>query len=826
MKKRALFLLGLLCLCLFFSMGSWAQTNSPAPAEAPSNAGGTISGTLTDSISGKPVEFATVALLKSGNTTAVAGTMTDAQGKFYFQNVPFGTYIMSFSFIGYKSKTSQAFSLTPSKPNVKLGNVSFAQASTNLDEVTVTNLRPTITQEADKMVVSIEGTALASGRTAFDVLSRAPGVFVDQDGNIQLNGRGGVTVMLDGKLTYMSASDIRNLLQSMSAENIKYIEIISTPSAKFDAEGASGILNINLKKNELYGMNGSVFTTGTYNFKQWAGTVGGNVNYKAGKWNSFLSLEHLKRAYNRDGTFTRVFYDGKEATYYDQTAYGKSKNLGPPNFRVGTDYSLTDKHSVGAMVYFNQNKRWENFNTATYIGDQPQLPEQYITANNFVVNTFRNFTSNLHYVGKLDTLGTTLSADIDFVNISNWGYSNFYNYFGAVGAAQPARTDFLYADSENGFDIYSGKIDFAKTFSKLGKVELGLKASHVVSDNDSRFFFNNDALVLDPRRTNHFLFTENIYAGYVNWNRKFGENFTLQAGLRAENTVNKGELLTTGAENSRNYLNLFPSLFVQQKVNDNYQISYSYSRRIQRPNYGHLNPFVIYRDPYTYWEGNPYLQPQLTNAIGITQTFKKNYSLVLNFQQLQNVISELPRIVPEDTLTVYYMGNVDDSKNFSLSAIAPVKITKKWDTNNTFTVSYNEFRMMVTEGQRLVNKNVLYTFQTNQNILLPKDFMLEVNGVVRSRGVSGLYVIQPMWWVHLGVRKSFMNKKLDVNLNVNDVFRTYRLRFDTSLGRNVNNFDQYFFSQNIGITLRYHFSRGQKFDPKRRNNNLEELNRT
>ncbi|MGV3539178.1 MAG: outer membrane beta-barrel protein, partial [Rufibacter sp.] len=519
MKKRALFLLGLLCLCLYISVETLAQTANPTPATtSPAVATGSISGTLSDSLTGRPVEFATVALLKNGTTASVGAALTDAQGKYSFPQVPYGDYVLSFSFLGYKTKTSQPFSVNAQNPEVRVAPMKLPQSTTNLKEVTVTSLRPTITHEADKMVVSIEGTALAAGRTAFDVLSKSPGVFVDQDGNIQLNGRGGVTVMIDGKLTYLSANDIKNLLQSMSAENIKNIEIITNPSAKFDAEGASGILNINLKKNELRGVNGSVFVTGSYNFKQWAGTVGGNVNHKAGKWNSFLSFEHLKRAYNRDGTFTRVFYNGENPTYYDQEAYGKSKNLGPPNVRLGTDYSLNDQHSVGAMVYFNQNKRWEDFNTATFLGSGPNQPEEFITANNFLVNTFRNFTSNLHYVGKLDTLGTTLSADLDFVKISNWGYADFYNYFGEVGASQPSRTDFLYTDSENGFDIYSGKIDFSKTFPKLGKVELGVKASHVVSDNDSRFFFNNAGRVLDPKRTNHFLFTENIYAAYVNWN--------------------------------------------------------------------------------------------------------------------------------------------------------------------------------------------------------------------------------------------------------------------------------------------------------------------
>ncbi len=817
-------MLGLLCLCLCVIWPGQAQNTTSAVVPSPA-ATGKITGQLLDSLTGKPIEYATVALLPKGLVKAQDGTLTNAQGQFSFNNVPYGQYTLSFSFIGYDTKQSNLVEVSAQNPVVTAPTMRLATSSTKLKEVTVTSLRPTITYEADKMVVSVEGTALAAGRTAFDVLSRAPGVFVDPEGNIQLNGRGGITVMLNGKLTYMSAIDLRNMLESMSAENIKNIEIMTNPSAKFDAEGSSGILNINLKKNEIRGINGSVQAGVNTNFKQVGGNVGGSIYHRAGNWNSFLITDLPRRVNNREGVFTRVFDSKDGLVFIDQDTKGQSKNLGPPNFRVGTDYSLTDQHSVGTVISFNRNTAWSDFLSDSYYGTTAGQPSSLVDADNYTTNTFTNFNTNVHYTGKLDTVGTTLSADLDFVKIANYGASNFYNYTTYYTAGKAPEQDFLYTNTENGFNIYSAKVDYAQNLFGKSKLELGVKASRVESDNDSKFYFNNTGLVLDKNRTNHFIYDENIYAAYANWNSTLSPRYILQLGLRAEGTQSRGESLTTKQVTNREYLNFFPSFFLQQKLSENYHVNYSYTRRIQRPNYGNLNPFIIYRDPFTVTQGNPGLRPQFTHALSVTQRFFKDYSLVFNYQYMQDVMSELPILDVEKALTIYTTGNVDDSYNFSFVGIAPFQISKKWDTNNTLTVAYNEFRITAL-GERQINAQVLYAFQTTHNILLPSDFKLEINGTARGPGASGLYKVGAMWWVHLGLRKSFLNKKLDLTVNLNDVFRSYRLRFDTRIGNNVNDFDQYLYMQNLGFSLRYNFSRGAKFDPKKRNNNLEELNRT
>jgi hypothetical protein len=806
--------MGLLCLFLIISTAGWAQES------------GKITGTLSDSLTGKPIEYATVALLQPGTTQALQSALTDVNGRFSFLSVSPGNYQMAISFLGYRKKIISQVAVSAAKPETTLGNIKLEPTTTQLKEVTVETLRPTITQEADRMVVSIEGTALAAGRTAYEVLATSPGVFIDQEGNIQLNGRAGVTVMLDGKLTYLAARDLRSLLEGMSAENIRNIEIITNPSSKYDAEGSSGILNINLKKNTMQGVNGSTYTGANYNGKQYGFSTGGNVNYRTGPWNSFLNLDMARRVGGRDATFNRVFRGSESTTYFDQVATGNFEVQGPPAVRLGTDYSINDRHSVGVMGYYATNKLHADFLTETFIGPAPNQPTQFIDADNFNQNRFTNATANLHYMGKFDTLGTTLTADLDVVKIRNRGDANFYNYFYDLSSGNSVIQDFLYTDTPNEFDIFAAKVDFTRPLSNGRKLELGAKASRVVSDNDSRFYFNNDnVLQLDSSRTNHFVYDENIYAGYVNYNSKVGESLSVQAGLRAEYTMSLGESLTTKDVNDRDYLNLFPSLFVQQKVSDNYQINYNYSRRIQRPNYGQLNPFFAYRDPYTYWQGNPKLRPQYTHAIGITQVFKKTYNLVLNYQLNSDVIAELPAIIPETSTTIYYVGNVPKSRNLSLTAIVPFTIMKNWESNNTMLLSYNEFSAVVNK-QQVINDQVFYMLQTNHNIMLPKKIKLEVNGIYQGPAAYALYVIDPRWWVNVGVKKSFMNDKLDLSINANDIFKTQDLIISALVGEgNVSDWNQYFRQRNIGFTLRYKFSKGEKPDERKRST-LEELNRT
>ncbi|HEX9980950.1 MAG TPA: outer membrane beta-barrel family protein [Flavobacterium sp.] len=781
-----------------------------------------LSGIVKD-VEGNPVGFSTVQLLHSTDKEIVTGSIADIEGRFTVSSAGSGNYFIKVSAMGFEDAETTPFELNDSITEKDLGTIILKPNVNQIKEVTIESLRPLITQEADKMVVRLEGTALAAGNTVFAVLSRMPGVFIDPEGNIRLNGRNGVTVMLDGRLTYLSAADLRNMLEAMPAENLKNIEIITDPPAKYDAEGTSGILNINLKKNSRTGINGSIYSGYTYNFKkQHAYNYGGSVNYKSGKWNTFLSVDDARRVGGRDATFTRIFYGAENTTYFNQTAVGSYENEGPPTVRLGADYSINDRNEIGVSFGFIRNTGRNEFLTETYIGNDPDVPLQFINADNFSKNTHTNLKGNLHYTIKLDTLGTAFSTDVDIVHMKNRGDSDFLNYFSDLQTNEQTQ-DILYAEMPSDFDIYSVKADYAHPFGNENQLEMGVKASRVNTNTDSRFYFNNDGLVLDPLRTNHFIYHENIFAAYFSWNGPLGKKFSLKAGLRAENTRSTGNSWTTGQVTKRDYIDYFPSVFLQQKVSDNYEINYRFSRRITRPNYGNLNPFRAYRDPYTWWEGNPYLRPQYTSSFSLAQTFKKIYSLTVSYDYDSDVIGEIPYLDVESATTVYTIGNVDHGQTFDVTALAPLKITKWWDSQNTLAVVYNEVKTDNGNGE-LENKQWSYVVQSNQTLKLPAEIKMELNILYQGPAANGLYRMDAMSRVDLSFKKSFFKKKLDVVLKGNDIFKGYRFYWTTDINGNVNDFNQYFRMQNVAVSLRYNFSRGEKVKAAR-TNNLEELNR-
>ncbi|MDB5206160.1 MAG: TonB-dependent receptor [Flavisolibacter sp.] len=434
---------------------------------------GFIQGKLVDEKS-LPLRFANVGLFSTvkGALPAVAA-ITDSTGSFLIEPPAAGTYFLQFTAIGFAKQQTDSFITGGPGFSKDFGTITIKSEAKSLQNVNITALRPTIVQLADRMVVSVEGTAMAAGNNAFNVLAKAPGVFIDQDGGIQLNGRGSVTVMIDGRLTHLSARDLRNLLETMSAENIKSIEIITNPSARYDAEGSSGIINIVLKKNTMQGINGSINAAYNYNFKQHAYSGGANVNVKSGKLNAFAFVDFNNRVGGREATFTRIFYTPTKNTYFDQVATGNFRVVGPPSVRLGADYDINSKHSLGGMFNFVTNTAKSDFLTDTYIGTSPVKPAQYIDANNYNTNTFKSYTGNLHYTAKLDTFGTTLSTDLDYARITNRGYGNYYNTFVDLSATQKSQ-DNLYTATPNGYEIRSGKIDFSHPFTRETKIDLGV----------------------------------------------------------------------------------------------------------------------------------------------------------------------------------------------------------------------------------------------------------------------------------------------------------------------------------------------------------------
>ena len=783
---------------------------------------GALTGIVQDE-NNMAIPYVNVTVLNAEDLSFVTGSVTEESGNFSIPSPAAGIYVLRISSIGFKEITTPGFKITDPSFSKDFGIFVLEEETTSLDEVMIVTQRPIITVEADRLIVRVEGTLQAAGNTALDVMSRSPGVWIDQNGNIQLNGKPGAQVMIDGRLTYLSARDLQTMLRGMSAENIKNIEIISNPSARFDAEGDAGIININLVKNVKKGLNGNIYVGYEYNGLN-NYSAGGNLNYRTGAWNLYTSIDAADRSHIRKAEFRRVFNAADIRTKFDQDINEEVGSFAP-SFRFGSDYELSHTQRMGAVVNLSYQEVIHDLKTNSFLSTGNSEGDILINSNNYLERILQNGAVNLHYILDLDSLGSSFSADLDLVRIINAQDAGYINHLDSISLKKEDLTSILSSENPTRYDILSAKSDYGKIFRNGNKLEMGAKFSHLVSDNDLRFFSHEDEVrIIDPTRSNHFIYKEDIYAGYGNFATKLGDKLNLQVGLRVEQTIARGESLTLDESMDRKYFDLFPSLFLKHEISENYSVNYNYSRRIQRPDYELLNPFKFYIDPYTWAQGNPLLRPSYTDAFGMIQSYKR-LNLSLNYSITKDFNAEVPVQNVEDNTTIYFRDNVDDSQNFSATFMAPLKLTRNWETSNRVTAGWQYFSVYL-QDQRVENEQVFYMFQSTHHLALPKEYRVEVNAAFVGPQAWGLYHSEPQWWIDLGVKKSFFEDRLGLTLKFNDIFRSRWLVADSNIGQNINELRQYRSNQSVGINLRYSFNKGQKVDVQERDIELEELDRT
>ena len=806
-QKTIFAVLGLLFTCSIFAQSSQR---------------GNLNGTLLDQDE-VTIPFATVAVMKVPDSTIVTGSTTDIDGKFQFKAPKPGDYFLRFSAIGYSSTFSSRFQVDGPGYNRDFGAIVMEQASTMLNEVMIETWKPQLSTEGGNIKVRVEGTPLAAGGTAFEVLSRAPGVLVDQNGNFQLNGKSGVSVMIDGRLTFLSDQELKVLLQGMPAENIESIEVITNPSAKYDAEGTSGILNIKLKKNTLSGLNGSIY--GGYEYNQIHGyNVGTNLNYKKGNWNSFLNLDVRRRGRIRDQYLARGFEEDGDRTAFLAQDAKDDKTFFTPTLRLGTDYSINENHTIGIMAditYQDMENDWNSFGS---LNDFRTNETTDIVALNNIQEDFNNNRLNLHYDAKLDTVGTSLSANLDYVTLSRDSESSFNNTY-SFNQSNTQESEQLFSNSLSDYEIFSARVDFSTALSERSKLELGLKLSDVVSESDLNFFIEeNGNNIIDPSRSNQFRYEENIYAAYASFNSKLSDKFSLNAGLRLEQTVAEGISATMGETTKMDYLEWFPSVNLEQTVSEDYKLNYAYNRRILRPDYDRLNPFIFYIDPYTYIDGNPDLRPQFTNSFQLTQTFFGKYNLILGYDITKDYIGEVPVQDPETSETAFAIRNMDRYTSLSATLVAPFQILPEWNTTNTIIVADNRYDLSIN-GVEAENDRLFYMLQSTHRVNLPNEFSLELNAQYQGPVAYGLYRIEDRFGLDLGIKKSFLDDRLDVTLSADDIFRTMDVNGSSEFNGNTTYLENYMGNRGVSLNLRYNLTSKKESAQVRQSKDLEELNR-
>jgi hypothetical protein len=731
-----------------------------------------ISGMVVDEKS-QPLPFVNVLLLQPTDSTLVKGAVADAGGKYEFDQIQPGKYLTLISMMGFKKQYSAQFELT-AEP-MQLPNVILLTDNKTLHEITVVEKKPFIEQQIDRTVVNVENSIVSSGATALEVLERAPGVIVDQQNNqLKLRGKAGVIVQIDGKQTFLSQQELMTLLRNTPSDHIEKIELITNPSAKYDAAGNSGIINIKMKRNKNFGTNGNVNLGAGY-ARYARGNAGFSLNHREGKLNTFFNTgTFLNKGFNNNQIYRSIPYENK-VTYFDQSSERINQSQ-YYNLRAGVDYYVSAKTTLGVLVSGFINN-WSNpfGQTNTRILDKDKILERTFRTDLFNGGKVNNASFNVNVKHQFDDKGKEISFDADYVNYKGSKNSNLDTRYATADGKPDGNPDLVRNAMPSNINIGVAKVDFAQPLWK-GKFEAGIKSSYVSSDNNMVFETKQDTWIIDPARSNRFKYTENVNAGYLNYNGSFSKRLKYQAGLRGEHTHSIGNSVTLNQVKDRNYISLFPSIFLSQQLDTNNVLNVSYSRRIDRPNYQSLNPFEFYLDPYTFQRGNPNLKPQFTNSFQLVHVYKNMLNTTLAYSRIKDMIAEeLPQQIASENKTFVTSDNLDNQDNLSLTVSLPIPIAKWWKLQTNFTGVYNHYQSYYLE-QNLQIKQASWNMYASNQFTLSKTWSAEVSGWYNSRAFYGLYAAKPMGMINAGVQKVMFNKKATLRVNVDDIFWTNRFR--------------------------------------------------
>lgn len=726
---------------------------------------------------------------------------TDEQGNFTLDNLPSGKFIVEVKSLGYKTLL-ETVELKPNKTDIDL-SFTLQPDINELESVVIAGRKPLIERHNDKTVMNVENSIVSTGNTALEVLAKMPGVSVNQDGIISIRGRSGVNVLIDGKSTYLSAEQLATRLKSLNSNEIKAIELITNPSSRYDAEGNAGLLNIKLKKNASYGTNGSIDLGFGYG-KNAKSDAGISINHRNKSLNIFGNFANNNNKATENLDILRVVRGLDQDTYFHQynTQTRSSYNN---NYKAGIDYFINDRNTLGFLTtgYFNNGHDLSNGVTA--IGQSFTKVDSSIVADNPAKNKYRNQAYNLNYKSVMDTLGQELSIDLDYAKYhseENTIYQNSFFDQNGLSYKSPA----IFRNATPSFiKIKAAKIDYALPLSATTKLDAGLKSSWVSTDNDFRFEnligtdWKNDA-----GRSNRFVYDENINAAYATLKQEF-KSTSIEIGLRMEQTNSKGNSINDNKIVKRSYFDFFPSFNINQTLSPNNEIGFSYSRRIDRPDYKSLNPFVYFVDLYTFSQGNPFLNPQYTNAFQFSYNYKKTLNISFGYSITNNLIIDV--LLPDNEKKALYqtVQNLDKQYAYDLTIGYPTTITKFWSMDNTLTGTYNQIKTSNLGEGIYDRKKVNFTVNSSHNFTLSPSTTAELSGEYVSSQIYGTYTIKPYYGVDFGIKKSFLDKKLNIKLAANDVFNTRKARISSALSGLDYNLSQKQESRVYRLSLNYIF---------------------
>jgi iron complex outermembrane recepter protein len=781
----------------------------------------------------QPLENATIELLRSKDSVLVKTALSDKNGMAEFEGLSFNTYLFRISHVNHATFFSSSFSVDPNNPTITQNNFSLQpKDAKQMEGVTITAKKPFIQKLNDRIVVNVESSAVNAGSSIMEVLERSPGVTIDQNDNISLRGKAGVIIMIDGKPTAMSGSDLANYLKGLPSNAVERIDLITNPSAKYDAAGNAGIIDIRMKKDQRFGANGTLtagYSQGIYP-KVNAGTT---FNYRNKKVNLFGNYNYSYREFLNHLIINRNFFEnGIFKGSDDKDNYGKM-NIHSHTARAGADFFPSKKTIIGFVVNSSFNAFDRKSNISTIVNDNQYKPDftfQSVSTND---DHFSNTVGNINFKHTFDSTGKELTADIDYGKFNSSSLTRTMSRFYELNGSPKREDDILDGDQQGTITLRTGKIDYVNPLKKGAKFEAGFKTSYVSSDNDAKFF-NVYLSHSEPdfTKTNHFYYKEYNNAAYANFSKEY-KKFNFQLGFRGENTNIKTRQVKNDLHYNNDYFRLFPSAFFNYKLKEEQTLGVSVSRRIDRPGYRDLDPFLFQVDATIYATGNPVLKPQMTWAYELSYTIKNlNFSVTYSHTQDPQsiVLSKILDVIPtfeikpgqDSNITVQIPVNLQSSDYIGVTATAPVKISKWWNMINNFNLYYNNFNGNLG-GSTLNNGAPAANIRTNSTFTFKNGWGAELNANLNTGTRQGYMVSKAQWGIAIGAQKSVMKGKGTLRFNITDIFWTNLPKATiTYKGSYIENWHAYRDTRVANFTFTYRFGNNKVQAARRRTTASEE----
>jgi len=726
-----------------------------AHAQAP------VAGTVQDA-AGHGLSFATTVLLHLPDSTVAASQTTTEQGAFRFERVATGRYCLKGLALGYVA--SRVSVLVGSAP-VQVPALRLKATATALKEVVVQGRPPVLEQHADRTVVNLDRLNTA-GDNALEALRKVPGITLDKDEHLQYRGSGSVLVLLDGKQTYLTGEALSNYLKSIPAAQLSQVELLPNPPASFDAAGTAGVINLRTKRSALPGLTGTITgTAGKTRYQRASAST--NLAYNVGRVRSFGRASLGYYEYFNQLTVKRLIRD----TTFSQQNFWHPRDH-DLSYAAGADVALTKRQTLGGQVRGTYGTSATQVSSESVALTADGRPAGSLAMRNPRASTSRDLALNLNYRLALDTLGRELTADADLVQGASASHQDFLPLNSPPAGAVGALIGQQRSQTGSAVTIRALKADYVHPLPRHWRTEAGAKASWVSTSSSIAFekLSNLSDWQFDSTRSNDFRYQERIAVGYFTVSTTL-KKLELKAGLRGEHTHSVGESPTTGQRVARDYFQLFPTLFASYQLTARDQLSVSAGRRISRPSYQNLNPFINYTDAYTAMQGNPYLAPSLARSFELNYLHAGFQVLSISYLLENNVVSEVVYQNDQTKVTTTRPMNLDQVRTLSLTSGGHTDLTKWWGMDNQVGATYGEVQTLVAD-QPVQLRRVGAMATSNHTFTLPRHYQLQVGGEYYGPSVNGLFALRSTGTFNLGLRKQLWQEKATLSLKISDLFYT------------------------------------------------------